>query len=85
MLAKPWLLLLDEPTKGLDVGFRAQAARVVREAAADGVAVLLATHDLAFARAVAHSVTLLFDGQATVTMPCEEFFASSWTYRVEGL
>ena len=85
LLSRPRLLLLDEPTKGLDEGHRARAAEVVRAAARDGVAVLLATHDLAFARAVAHTVTLLFDGQATVTMPCGEFFASSWTYRVEGL
>ena len=85
LLAHPRLLLLDEPTKGLDEAYRSQVAQVVREAAEQGVTVILATHDLAFARAVAHSVTLLFDGQAVVTMPCEEFFASTWTYRSEGL
>ena len=85
LLARPRLLLLDEPTKGLDEGHRSRVAEVVCAAAQDGVSVVLSTHDLAFVRAVAHSVTLLFDGQAVVTMPTEEFFASSWTYRPEGL
>ena len=42
--------------------------------------VLLATHDMGFVRAVADSVSLMFDGGITVTEPVDEFFANSWLY-----
>ena len=46
-----------------------------------GTAVLVATHDLALARELADTVTLLFDGEAAVTEPSQEFFESSWLWR----
>ena len=81
LLMKPQLLLLDEPTKGLDAPSVARLAQRVRELAEGGCAVVVATHDAAFVRAVAHGVTLLFDGQAGESEPVEEFFARSWMWR----
>ena len=80
LLVRPRLLLLDEPTKGLDRSVRERVARRVAAARSNGATVLLATHDLGFVRAVADNVSLMFDGAITVTEPTDEFFANSWLY-----
>ena len=80
LLTRPRLLLLDEPTKGLeDIARRALAARI-RSLADEGCALLVATHDAAFVRAVAHTVSLLFDGRAGEPEATDSFFAASWMW-----
>ena len=81
LLTRPRLLLLDEPTKGLDHAARSLVAAYVRRAAAGGATVLLSTHDVAFARAVADGCSLLFDGQVALTQPAGQFFRESWVWR----
>ena len=81
VLTDPDLLLLDEPTKGLDAAAKARLARALRERAAAGVTVLLATHDLTFVALVADAVTMLFDGEAACTEPARDFFARNLFYR----
>ena len=81
LLTRPRLLLLDEPTKGLDHAARSLVAAHVRQAAAGGATVLLSTHDVAFARAVADGCSLLFDGQVALTQPAGQFFRESWVWR----
>ncbi len=81
MLCRPRLLLLDEPTKGLDAAARERVARAVVAAREAGATVLLATHDMAFVEAVADRVSLMFDGCVTATQPTADFFADSWLYR----
>lgn len=80
LLTKPDLLVLDEPTKGLDAAARTKLARLVQELRQEGRSVLLATHDLAFVSAAADSVSLLFDGAVTCTEGPDEFLAGSWLY-----
>ena len=80
LLTGPDLLILDEPTKGLDAAARTKLARLVQELCQEGRSVLLATHDLAFVSAVADSVSLLFDGAVTCTEEPDEFLAGSWLY-----
>jgi energy-coupling factor transport system ATP-binding protein len=80
LLTQPRLLLLDEPTKGLDAAARRAVAEAVRSASARGATVVMATHDLPFARAVASSVSMLFDGGVTLTEPTAEFFERSWLW-----
>ncbi len=80
LLTRPQLLLLDEPTKGLDHDARVLVARAIADAQQGGATVALSTHDMELVRAVATSVTMLFDGQATATEPTEQFFASSWLW-----
>lgn len=81
LLTDPDLLLLDEPTKGLDVTGRIQVARALLLCAAQGATVVLATHDLAFAQAVATTATMLFDGQDACTQPVGTFFCQNLFYR----
>lgn len=80
LLVRPRLLLLDEPTKGLDRAARSAVAERVRAAASGGATVLLATHDAAFVRSVADTASLVFDGEITTTEPADEFLRSSWLY-----
>ena len=60
---RPALVLLDEPTAGLDVASRTELHAVVRELAARGTAVLLATHDMAEAEKIADRVCILLQGR----------------------
>ena len=81
LLTNPRLLLLDEPTKGLDAPSKLLVARELTTRAAAGTTVLMATHDLAFAALVAHTATMLFDGEAVSTEPSPAFFAHNLFYR----
>ena len=81
LLCRPQLLFLDEPTKGLDPQACAEASRIVRDLADDGVTVVLVTHDLDFALVAADEVSMLFDGELACTEPVEEFFANNLVYR----
>ena len=78
LLVRPRLLLLDEPTKGLDDAARLQVARRVLQARAAGATVLVATHDLEFVRVVADSVSLLFDGQVACTEQAGRYVREAW-------
>ncbi|MDT0165241.1 ABC transporter ATP-binding protein [Actinotalea sp. AC32] len=60
-------LLLDEPTAGLDAAHTARVVRMVADAADHGVAVVLATHDLTLARAVADQVVVLDAGRSAAS------------------
>lgn len=64
---RPALLVLDEPTAGLDVASRAALHALVRELADDGTAVLLATHDMAEAEKLADRVAILLRGKVVAT------------------
>ncbi len=59
----PRVVLLDEPTRGLDYAAKRELAAILRELAADGRAVLVATHDVEFVAQVADDVTVLAEGE----------------------
>ena len=81
LLVKPDVLLLDEPTKGLDASARRMIARVLVGLRAKGKTVLMATHDLDFAQQVADTVSMMFDGEIASTEPAETFFKNNVYYR----
>ena len=66
LAADPAVLLLDEPTRGMDPARRAALARLIRARAATGRAVVLATHDRRFAAACGAEVHELADGRLEV-------------------
>lgn len=81
LLIGPELLLLDEPTKGLDLASRRIIARALRDHAWTGGAVVMATHDLDFAEQVADDVAMMFDGEIACMEPPADFFADNVFYR----
>ncbi len=67
LVAEPRVLLLDEPTRGMDPQRKRALAATVRRHAARGAAVLVATHDGPFATAIADEVLHMVDGGAVPT------------------
>lgn len=81
LLIGPELLLLDEPTKGLDLESRRIIARALRGHANAGGTVIMATHDLDFAEQVSDDVAMMFDGEIACMEPPADFFADNVFYR----
>ncbi len=81
LLIGPELLLLDEPTKGLDLASRRIIARALRGHAEAGGTVIMATHDLDFAEQVADDIAMMFDGEIACMEPPADFFADNVFYR----
>ncbi|MGX1761023.1 ABC transporter ATP-binding protein [Streptomyces lydicus] len=77
LTARPPLLLLDEPTRGLDYAAKARLIEVLRTLAAEGHAIVLATHDVELAAELAHRVVLLADGEIVADGPTDEVVVSS--------
>ncbi|MGV9338030.1 ABC transporter ATP-binding protein [Streptomyces sp. NPDC003688] len=77
LTARPPLLLLDEPTRGLDYAAKARLVTVLRGLAAEGHAIVLATHDVELAAEIAHRVVLLADGEVIADGPTAEIVVSS--------
>ncbi|MER6424145.1 ATP-binding cassette domain-containing protein [Streptomyces sp. NPDC001137] len=77
LTARPPLLLLDEPTRGLDYAAKARLVALLRNLAAEGHAIVLATHDVELAAELAHRVVLLADGEVIADGPTAEVVVSS--------
>ncbi|MGP3941725.1 ABC transporter ATP-binding protein [Streptomyces sp. 6N106] len=77
LTARPPLLLLDEPTRGLDYAAKARLVEMVRGLAADGHAIVLATHDVELAAELAHRVVILAEGEVVADGPTAEVVVSS--------
>jgi ABC-2 type transport system ATP-binding protein len=60
---KPPILILDEPTAGLDVGSRAELHNIIRELQDSGTTIILATHDMAEAEKISSRVAILLNGK----------------------
>ncbi len=80
LLRKPKLLLLDEPTKGLDARYKEELLAVLKKLKDESVTVLTVTHDLDFAAVSADRVVLCFDGGVTAVKPTHEFFTENSFY-----
>jgi polar amino acid transport system ATP-binding protein len=73
---QPSLLLLDEITSALDPELVAEVLNVVRELAASGMTMVIATHEMGFARDIANRVVFLDDGQILEEGPPEQIFTA---------
>lgn len=80
LLNEPRLLLLDEPTKGLDAFFKEKLAALLRSLTARGTTVLMVSHDIEFCASYVDRCALFFDGDAVTTNPPRRFFASNSFY-----
>ncbi len=73
----PEVLLLDEPTRGLDYGAKKRLGEVLAGLASTGTTVLLATHDVELAAEIADRVVILADGEVVTDGPAREVLSSS--------
>ncbi|WP_051793191.1 amino acid ABC transporter ATP-binding protein [Amycolatopsis jejuensis] len=69
---KPSLMLFDEPTSALDPELVGDVLNVMKELAADGMTMLVVTHEIGFAREVADRVAFMADGQVVESGPARE-------------
>ena len=79
-MTKPEILLLDEPTKGMDAPFKRAFAAKLRQLCNEGMTVLLVSHDIEFCAAYADTVSLMFDGAMVSTGGAKDFFAGNSFY-----
>ena len=80
LLAEPRLLLLDEPTKGLDSFFKQNLAEILNSLCRRGMTVVMVSHDIEFCAEHADLVGMFFDGQLLTTDTPRRFFGSNSFY-----
>jgi polar amino acid transport system ATP-binding protein len=73
---RPQLMLLDEVTSALDPELVGEVLNVIRELAAGGMTMLIATHEMGFAREIANRVCFLDDGVILEQGPPEQIFSA---------
>jgi energy-coupling factor transport system ATP-binding protein len=77
LATRPPLLLLDEPTRGLDYPAKARLVGVLSELADDGAAIVVATHDVELAADVASRTVVLADGEVVADGPTADVVTAS--------
>jgi energy-coupling factor transport system ATP-binding protein len=79
----PAAVLLDEPTRGMDRAHKAALAGRIERLAAEGAAVVVATHDTEFAASFADRVVLMGEGIVIAAGPPDEVLAGGWHFSTE--
>ena len=80
LLTNPKLLLLDEPTKGLDGFFKVQFADILCKLRGQGITIVMVSHDVEFCAEYADMVSMFFDGQILTTDTPHRFFGQNSFY-----
>ncbi|MDR1735145.1 MAG: ATP-binding cassette domain-containing protein [Oscillospiraceae bacterium] len=80
LLLEPRILLLDEPTKGLDADYKHTFAAILRCLTAAGAAVIMVSHDIEFCAAYADRCALFFDGGIVTQSTPRDFFSGNSFY-----
>lgn len=80
LLTKPKILLLDEPTKGLDTYYKNNLVSLISKLKENGISILMVTHDIEFAAIVSDRCALFFDGKIVCENSPNEFFSSNNFY-----
>ena len=69
LATKPRVLLVDEPTRGIDVGTKAEVHHLLSQLAAEGVAVLMVSSELPEVLGMADRILVMHEGRLVATMP----------------
>lgn len=80
LLTSPDILLLDEPTKGLDAHFKEKLAEILKKLSIGGMTVIMVSHDIEFCARFANRCGMLFDGRLTSEDAPRAFFAGKSFY-----
>ena len=80
LLTDPRLLLLDEPTKGIDSFFKEKLAAILCKLKEQGITIVMVSHDVEFCAKYADQVSMFFDGQVLTTDTPRRFFGNNSFY-----
>ena len=80
LLTQPKLLLLDEPTKGIDSFFKESFASMLAQLHAPGITIVMVSHDVEFCARYADLISMFFDGQILTTDTPRRFFGNNSFY-----
>ena len=80
LLTEPKLLLLDEPTKGIDSFFKEKLADILCKLKEQGITIVMVSHDVEFCAKYADMVSMFFDGQMLTTDTPRRFFGNNSFY-----
>lgn len=80
LLTQPTILLLDEPTKGIDSFFKQTFVQILMRLKAQGITIVMVSHDVEFCAHHADYVSMFFDGQILTTNTPRRFFGQNSFY-----
>lgn len=84
LLTKPQILLLDEPTKGMDPFMKEKLGILIQELIQNGLTILIISHDIEFCAKYADYATMFFDGIVISSAPASQFFAANHFYTTQA-
>ncbi|MBQ2842273.1 MAG: ATP-binding cassette domain-containing protein [Clostridia bacterium] len=80
LLTEPKILLLDEPTKGMDSFFKETFASILKKLKEQNITILMVSHDVEFCAKYADRVSMFFDGQVLTSDTPQKFFGGNSFY-----
>jgi energy-coupling factor transport system ATP-binding protein len=80
LLLNPKIILLDEPTKGIDNHFKNKLAEILRKCTENGATVIMVSHDIEFCGKYADRCAMFFDGAISTTNAPRKFFSGNSFY-----
>ena len=80
LLLEPEILLLDEPTKGLDGFYKSRLAEIFQKLKEQGITIVMVSHDIEFCAAYGDTCTMFFDGGIVTACAAKEFFTGNSFY-----
>lgn len=80
LLLEPEILLLDEPTKGLDGFYKSKLAGIFKRLQEKGITILMVSHDIEFCASYADTCAMFFDGAVVTACDSREFFTGNSFY-----
>lgn len=80
LLLEPEIILLDEPTKGMDGFYKQKLAGILKELTAEGRTILMVSHDIEFCAEFGDTCAMFFYGSAVTSQPAREFFMGNSFY-----
>ncbi len=84
LASKPSVLILDEPTRGIDIGAKVEVHRIISELAAQGLAILLISSDLPEVLAMSDRILVLHEGRITAEIPRDRATEEAVMYAATG-
>ena len=80
LLLEPKILLLDEPTKGIDISFKDKFAKIIKKLLSENITVVMVSHDIEFCAKYADECALFFNGNIVTKNKPNKFFSGNSFY-----